>query len=93
MKIRLFMAAAAMVVSTSTAFATPGPGSGIPHETRRAGDRLSVVTDNQELMCKAANEQSRHAGKALSGPNWERTANYLEHVGQISCTTRTPANG
>jgi len=83
MKNHLFMAAAAaMVMLTSTAFAgSPGPGSGIPHETRRAGDHLTVLTDNQELMCKVLNVQTGHAGKAVSGPNWERTASYLDHIG------------
>jgi hypothetical protein len=33
------------------------------------------------------------AGQALSGPEWERTAIYLDHVGQISCLGRTADKG
>jgi hypothetical protein len=90
MKTHLFMAAAALVMLTSTAFASIG---GIPHETRRAGDRLTVLTDDQGLMCKVPNVETGHMGKAVNGPNWERTAIYLDHIGQISCLPRTPVKG
>jgi hypothetical protein len=33
------------------------------------------------------------AGQALSGPEWERTAIYLDPVGQISCLGRTADKG
>ena len=39
-------AAAASILLTTAAFASPSIG-GIPHETRRAGDRYTVVTDNK----------------------------------------------
>lgn len=42
---------------------------------------------------KLPNVRAGHAGQALSGPEWERTATYLDHVGQISCLSRTPVKG
>jgi hypothetical protein len=87
MKSLFVFAAATAAVLTSAAFATPGPGSGIAHQARRAGDHLTVLTDDQALMCKTPDVR---AGKSLGGPVWERTAVYLDHVGQISCLGRTP---
>ena len=54
MKSLFVFAAATAAVLTSAAFATPGPGSGIPQETRRAGDRLTIPTDDPAQMCKSA---------------------------------------
>jgi len=42
---------------------------------------------------KFPNVRPGHAGQALSGSEWERTAIYLDHVGQISCLGRTPDKG
>ena len=93
MKSLFVFAAATTAVLASAAFATPGPGSGILHQAWRAGDRLTIQTDDQELMCKVSNVRVGHAGKAHSGPEWERTAIPLDHVGQISCLARTPVKG
>jgi hypothetical protein len=90
MKSLFLFAAATSAVLASAAFATPGPGGGLPHQARRAGDRLTVLTDDQEMMCKIPNVRAGHAGKASGGPDWERTAVYLDHVGQISCLGRMP---
>ena len=90
MKSLFLFAAATSAVLASAAFATPG---GIPHQARRAGDRLTVVTDDREMMCKIRDVRVGHAGMAPGGPDWERTAVYLDHVGQISCLGRTADKG
>jgi len=90
MKSLFLFAAATAVMLASAAFATPGPGSGVFHEARRAGDRLTVLTDDQEMMCKIPDVRTGHAGTSLSGPAWERTAIYLDHAGQIGCAGRAP---
>jgi hypothetical protein len=90
MKSLFLFAAATAVMLASAAFATSGPGSGVAHLARRAGDRLTVVTDDQEMMCKIPAVRAGHVGKSLAGPAWERTAIYLDHAGQISCAGRTP---
>jgi hypothetical protein len=93
MKSLFVFAAATAAVLTSAAFATPAPGSGILHQARRAGDRLTILTDDQAMMCKIPNVRACHAGTSLGGPVWERTAVYLDHVGQISCVGRAPVKG
>jgi hypothetical protein len=91
MKSLFVFAAATAAVLTSAAFATPAPGSGILHQARRASDCL---TDGQAMMCKISNVlRAGHAGTSLGGPVWERTAVYLDHVGQISCVGRAPVKG
>jgi hypothetical protein len=89
MKSLFLFAAATTVMLASAAFAIPGPGSGVSREARRAGDRLTVLTDDQEMMCKIPDVRAGHAGKPFSGPEWERGAIYLDHAGQISCAGRT----
>jgi hypothetical protein len=91
MKSLFVFAAATAAVLTSAAFATPVTGNGILQ--RRAGDRPIILTDDQAAMCKLANVRAGNAGKSLSGPEWERTAIYLDHLGQISCVGRTPVKG
>ena len=94
MKSLFVFAAATAAVLTSAAYATPAPGSGILHQARRAGDRLTILTDGQAMMCKISNVlRAGHAGTSLGGPVWERTAVYLDHVGQISCVGRAPVKG
>jgi hypothetical protein len=93
MKSLFVFAAATTAVLASAAFATPGPGSGIFHEARRAGDRLTILMDDQEMMCKILNVRAGHAGKAHGGPEWEHAAIYLDHVGQLGCVGRTPVKG
>jgi len=90
MKSLFLFAAATTAVLASAAFATPGPASGI---VRWVGDRLTILTDDQEIMCKIPNVWAAHAGEAAGGPVSERTAIYLDHVGQISCLGRTPVKG
>jgi hypothetical protein len=65
MKSLFVFAAATAAVLTSAAFATPGPGSGIP------------LTDDQATICKIPDVR---AGTSLGGPVWERTAVYLDHM-------------
>jgi hypothetical protein len=87
MRTHLFMAAAAAasVLLTSAAFAANSAG-GIPHETRRAGDRFTVVTDNQELMCKVAGNQSSRSWAPPA--DWAHAVAYLRQEGDIRCTPR-----
>ena len=84
MRTRLFMAAAAAsVLLTSAAFAANSAG-GIPHETRRAGDRFTIVTDNQELMCKVAGGQSSRSWAPPA--DWAHSIAYLRQEGDVRCT-------
>jgi hypothetical protein len=90
MKSLFLFAIATTAVLASAAFATPGPRGGTAHQ---AGDRLSILTDDQ--ACKIPNVRAGHAGKAsggpdAGGPDWERTAIYLDHVDRISCLGRAP---
>jgi hypothetical protein len=89
MKSLFLFAAATSAVLVSAAFATPGPGGGV-HEARRAGDRLTILTDDQEMMCKIPNVRAGRTGKASGDADWERTAIYLDRIGQINCAGRTP---
>ena len=93
MKSLFLFAAATSAVLASAAFATPGPGGGILHQARRAGDRLTILTDDQEMMCKIPNVRAGRAGKVSGDPDWERTAIYLDRDGQISCSGRPPVKG
>jgi hypothetical protein len=84
MRTHLFMAAAAAsVLLTSAAFAANSAG-GVPHETRRAGDRFTIVTDNQELMCKVAGNQSSRSWAPPA--DWAHAVAYLHQEGDIRCT-------
>ncbi|HUL05170.1 MAG TPA: hypothetical protein VLV76_02490 [Candidatus Acidoferrum sp.] len=84
MKTYLVMAAAAAsILLTSAAFAASS-GGGIPHETRRAGDRFTVVTDNEELMCKVA---GAHSNGSWGPPtDWTHAITYLRAEGGTRCT-------
>jgi hypothetical protein len=86
MRSQLFMAvAAASILLTSAAFAgSPGVGSGIGHEPRRAGDRYTVMTDNEELMCKVAGSHSN--GSWAPPSDWARVIAHLRQEGDTRCT-------
>ena len=86
MRTHLFMAAAAAsILLTSAALASsPGPGSGIGHATRRAGDRYTVMTDNEELMCKVAGSQSNRSWAPPA--DWARAVAHLRQEGDTRCT-------
>jgi hypothetical protein len=86
MRSQLFMAAAAAsILLTSAAFAgSPGVDSGIGHETRRAGDRYTVMTDNEELMCKVAGSHSN--GSWAPPPDWAHAIAHLREEGDTRCT-------
>ena len=85
MKTQLIMAAVASILLTSAAFAAnPGPGSGVPHESRRAGDRYEATTGNQELMCKVAGSQA--SASRLAPPNLSHAVSHLRQEGDIQCT-------
>ena len=74
-------AAAASVLLTSAAFAASS--GGVAHE-RRAGDRYTVVTDNEELMCKVAGSQS---SRSWSPPaDWAHAVAHLRQEGDTRCT-------
>ncbi len=82
MRTHLFMvAAAASILLTSAAFAATF--GGIPHQTRRAGDRYTVVTDNEQLMCKVAGNQS---GRSWAPPDWAHAIAHLRQEGDTRCT-------
>jgi hypothetical protein len=93
MKSLFVFAAATAAVLTSAVFATPVTGNGILHQERRAGDRLTILTDDQGAMCELVNGRAGTAGESVSGPERERTAIYLGHVVQISCVGRPPVKG
>jgi hypothetical protein len=81
----LMAAAAASILLTSAALASsPGPGSGVPHQTRRAGDRYTVVTDNEQLMCKVAGTQSSRSWAPPT--DWAHAVAHLRQEGDIRCT-------
>jgi hypothetical protein len=79
----LMAAAAASILLTTAAFASPSIG-GIPHETRRAGDRYTVVTDNQELMCKVAGDRSSRSWAPPA--DWAHAVAHLRQEGDVRCT-------
>jgi len=82
----LFMAAAAAsILLTSAAHASsPGPGSGVPHQTRRAGDRFTVMTGNEQLMCKVAGSQASRSWSPP--PGWAHAIAHLRQEGDTRCT-------
>ena len=84
MRMHLFMAAAAAsILLTSAALAANSIG-GVPHQTRRAGDRYTVVTDNEQLMCKVAGSQ---AGRSWSPPpGWAHAVAHLRQEADTRCT-------
>jgi len=92
MRTHLFMAAAAAsILLTSAALASsPGPGSGVPHETRRAGDRYTVMTDNEELMCKV--DGNSGAPGWSPPPQWRNAIAHLRAERDVRCTS-TMTNG
>ena len=83
MKMQLAIAAAAAsILLTSAASAASTPTSGSPG--RRAGDRYTVVTDNEELMCKVAGNQS---SPTWSPPaDWAHAIAHLRAEGATRCT-------
>jgi hypothetical protein len=76
-------AAAASILLTTAAFAE-GAGSGIPHESRRAGDRYTVMTDNEELMCKV--DGNSGAPGWSPEPQWRHAVAHLRAEGDTRCT-------
>ena len=74
-------AAAASILLTSAALASTG---GIPHENRRAGDRYTVMTDNEQLMCKVAGSQS--SGTWAPPADWSHAIAHLRAEGDTRCT-------
>ena len=74
-------AAAASILLTSAALASTG---GIPHQNRRAGDRYTVMTDNEELMCKVAGSHS--SGSWAPPPDWAHAIAHLRQEGDTRCT-------
>jgi len=83
MRSHLFIAAAAAaILLTSGAFAASSDG-GVPHETRRAGDRYTVVTDNEELMCKVAGSQSSRSWAPPA--DWAHAVAHLRQEGDVRC--------
>lgn len=84
MRSHLFIAAAAAsILLTTAAFAADSIG-GVPHETRRAGDRYTVVTDNEELMCKVAGSQSSRSWAPPA--DWAHAIAHLRQEGDVRCT-------
>jgi hypothetical protein len=78
-------AAAASILLTTAAFASSeGPGSGIPHETRRAGDRYTVMTDDEQLMCKT--DGNSGAPGWSPEPQWRHAVAHLRAEGDTRCT-------
>ena len=82
MKNHLFMAvAAASILLTTAALAATSSSSGT--HPRRAGDRFTVVTDNEQLMCKVAG--SEDSGPWLSPPGWTSAIAHYRQEGDIRC--------
>jgi hypothetical protein len=77
MKMHLVIAvAAASILLTSAAFAaSTNPNS----DHGRCADRYTVVTDNEELMCKVAGTQSQPA-------DWAHAIAHLQAEGATRCT-------
>lgn len=82
MKSHLFMAVAASILLTTAALAATSSSSS--NHPRRAGDRFTVVTDNEQLMCKVAGSE---AGRPwLPPPGWTNAIAHLRREGDIRCT-------
>lgn len=81
-------AAAASILMTSAALASTG---GIPHENRRAGDRYTVMTDNEQLMCKVAGSQSSLSWAPPA--DWAHAIAHLRAEGDTRCTPQMISGG
>ena len=82
MKMHLVMtAAAAAILLTSAALAASAPSSS--NHPRRAGDRYTLMTDNEELMCKVAGTPD---SRGWVPPQWANAITHLRQEGDIRCT-------
>ena len=81
MKTFLVMAAAASILLTTAAFAATESSS---NHARRAGDRDTVMTDNEELMCKVAG--SRASSTWAPPADLVRSIAHLRAEGDVRCT-------
>ncbi len=80
MKNHLFMAVAAASILLTTAAMAATSSSSHP---RRAGDRFTVVTGNEQLMCKVAG--SEDSGPWLPPPGWTNAIAHYRQEGDIRC--------
>ena len=83
MRNHLFMVAAAASILLSTAALAASSGSSTTH-TRRAGDRYTVVTGNEQLMCKVAGSQANRSWSPP--PAWANAVEHLRQEGDTRCT-------
>lgn len=88
MRTHLFMAAAAASILLTSAALAASSGGGIPHQPRRAGDRFTVLTDNEELMCKVAGDRSSRSWAPPA--DWAHAIAYLRQEGDIRCAPSGP---
>ena len=86
MKVHLVMAASAIsILLTSAAFAA-NRGSTGPEGTARGGDRFTVMTDDEELMCKVAGNPS---GNNYAPPGaLAKSIEYQHQEGNIRCPAK-----
>ena len=82
MKNHLFMAVATASILLTTAALAASSSSSTTHQ-RRAGDRYTIMTDNEQLMCKVASEDSRSWSPP---PAWTNAIENLRQEGDIRCT-------
>lgn len=82
MKSHLFMAVAASILLTTAALAATSSSSS--NHPRRAGDRFTVVTDNEQLMCKVAGSQASRSWSPP--PAWAGAIDHMRREGDIRCT-------
>ena len=81
----IFAAVAASLLLASPAFAfVSGGGSSTGHEQHRDGDRYTVATDDEELMCKVAG--NRDSRGWAPPPEFSSTVAHLHHEGDTRCT-------
>jgi len=86
MKNHLFMAVAGVSILLTTAAVAANSSSSTTHQ-RRAGDRYTIMTRNEQLMCKVAgNEASRSWSPP---PAWTNAIVHLRQEGDIRCPPRS----
>lgn len=89
MRTHLFIASAmAFALLTSAALASnSGPGE------RRAGERYTTLTNNDELMCKSLSTQFHQEADSVARDKWSQSAMALHKQGASACRNGEFASG